>query len=204
MNHARQHILKAYESLDSTRKKAHTAYLASLPNYEIYMRYSGCPPLPPMYVSTLQAQIADAHSEFKRGINADWRASVLRYPIVLDYFYSLIELQLPSDQSPEIAQPPFGPRSYADAGASALPRPGGVGKEREVGKDVLELSEPSGIGASGYESTSLLWSKVGLEASGAARSQSPKEPAENQDGNVPRVKIAILDTGIDLNHADKA
>jgi len=116
INHARQHILKAFESLSAIRKKAHAGYLASLPNYDIYMRYSGRPPLPPMYVSTLQAQIADAHKELKRGIDADWRASVLRYPIVLDYFYSLIELRLPSDRSQEVIQPPFAAAGYADRG----------------------------------------------------------------------------------------
>lgn len=116
INHARQHILKAFEALSSIRKQAHSAYLASLPNYDIYMRYSGRPPLPPMYVATLQAQIAEAHSELKRGIDADWRASVLRYPIVLDYFYSLIELRLPNDRSQEVVQPPFAAAGYADRG----------------------------------------------------------------------------------------
>ncbi|KAF2036652.1 hypothetical protein EK21DRAFT_95892 [Setomelanomma holmii] len=116
INHARQHILKAFESLTSIRKQAHAAYLASLPNYDIYMRYSGRPPIPHMYVSTLQSQIAEAHAELKRGIDADWRASVLRYPVVLDYFYSLIELRLPSDRSQEVIQPPFAAAGYADRG----------------------------------------------------------------------------------------
>jgi hypothetical protein len=115
-NNARQHILKAFESLSSIRKQAHSAYLASLPNYDIYMRYSGRPPLPPMYLTTLQSQIAEAHTELKRGIDADWRASVLRYPIVLDYFYSLIELRLPSDRSQEVVQPPVAAAGYADRG----------------------------------------------------------------------------------------
>jgi hypothetical protein len=69
-----------------------------------------------MYVATLQAQIQEAHAELKRGIDADWRASVLRYPTVLDYFYSLIELRLPSDRSQEVVQPPFAAAGYADRG----------------------------------------------------------------------------------------
>lgn len=69
-----------------------------------------------MYVTTLQSQIADAHAELKRGIDADWRASVLRYPVVLDYFYSLIELRLPHDRSQEVVQPPFAAAGYADRG----------------------------------------------------------------------------------------
>jgi hypothetical protein len=52
----------------------------------------------------------------KRGIDADWRASVLRYPAVLDYFYSLIELRLPNDRSQEVVQPPFAAAGYADRG----------------------------------------------------------------------------------------
>lgn len=80
------------------------------------MRYSGRPPISHIYVSTLQSQIAEAHAELKRGIDADWRASVLRYPVVLDYFYSLIELRLPSDRSQEVVQPPFAAAGYADRG----------------------------------------------------------------------------------------
>ncbi|KAF1834376.1 hypothetical protein BDW02DRAFT_498496, partial [Decorospora gaudefroyi] len=116
ITHARQHILNAFERLTSTRKQAHAAYLASLPNYEIYMRYSGHPPIHPMYVATLQTQIAEAHAELKRGIDADWRASVLRYPEVLDYFYSLIELRLPDDRSRQVVEPPFAAAGYADRG----------------------------------------------------------------------------------------
>jgi hypothetical protein len=69
-----------------------------------------------MYIATLQTQIAEAHAELKRGIDADWRASVLRYPEVLDYFYSLIELRLPDDRSREVVQPPFAAAGYADRG----------------------------------------------------------------------------------------
>jgi hypothetical protein len=116
INHARGHILKAFEALTSIRKQAHSAYLASLPNYDIYMRYSGRPPISHVYIASLQSQIAEAHAELKRGIDADWRASVLRYPVVLDYFYSLIELRLPNDRSQEVIQPPFAAAGYADRG----------------------------------------------------------------------------------------
>ncbi|CBX94411.1 hypothetical protein IAQ61_009879 [Plenodomus lingam] len=116
INHARQHILNAFERLTSNRKGMHAAYLASLPNYEIYMRYSGHPPIHPMYLSQLQAQIADANADLKRGIDADWRASVLRYPEVLDYFYSLVELRLPDSRSREVIEPPFAAAGYADRG----------------------------------------------------------------------------------------
>lgn len=69
-----------------------------------------------MHIAQLQAQIGEANAEVKRGIDADWRASVLRYPEVLDYFYSLVELKLPSDRSPRVVEPPFAVAGYQDAG----------------------------------------------------------------------------------------
>ncbi|KAF2020728.1 hypothetical protein BU24DRAFT_456769 [Aaosphaeria arxii CBS 175.79] len=114
--HARMHILGAFERLKTTRKQAHSAYLASLPYYTVYMQYSGHPPIHPMAIAQLQAQIGEAHAELKRGIDADWRASVLRYPEVLDYFYSLVEVRMPSDRSPRVREPPFAVAGYADRG----------------------------------------------------------------------------------------
>lgn len=116
ISHARQHILNAFDHLSAHRKAAHAAYLASLPNYTVYMQYSGHPPIHPGYIAQLQTQISDAHAELKRGIDADWRASVLRYPEVLDYFYSLIEIQIPSARSPRVVEPPFAAASYTDRG----------------------------------------------------------------------------------------
>ncbi|KAF2749873.1 hypothetical protein M011DRAFT_280525 [Sporormia fimetaria CBS 119925] len=114
--HSRQHILNAFHNLSSTRKQAHYAYLSRLPNYSIYMQFSGHPPIHPTYLHQLQVQIAEAHADLKRGIDADWKASVLRYPEVLDYFYSLIELRIPSDSSPRVSEPPFAIAGYADQG----------------------------------------------------------------------------------------
>jgi hypothetical protein len=64
------------------------------------MRYSGHPPIHPMYVATLQTQIAEAHAVLKRGVDFDWRAAVLLYPEVLGYFYSLVELRTPKPGDP--------------------------------------------------------------------------------------------------------
>jgi hypothetical protein len=80
------------------------------------MQYSGHPPIHPQYIQQLQAQISEAHAELKRGIDADWRASVLRYPEVLDYFYSLIDLRVPSERSREVIEPPFAAAGYVDRG----------------------------------------------------------------------------------------
>ena len=118
ISHARQHILNAFERLTSSRKQAHATYLSSLPNYAVYMQYSGHPPIHPAYIAQLQAQISEAHAELKRGIDADWRASVLRYPEVLDYFYSLVSLRLPDERSPRVLEPPFAVAGYMDKGYS--------------------------------------------------------------------------------------
>ncbi|KAF2203992.1 hypothetical protein GQ43DRAFT_429405 [Delitschia confertaspora ATCC 74209] len=116
VSHARQHILNAFERLSSARKQSTAQYLGSLPYYSVYVQYSGRPPIHPMHLAPLQAQISEAHADLKRGIDADWRSSVLRYPEVLDYFYSLVELRLPSPTSPRVMEPPFATAGYADAG----------------------------------------------------------------------------------------
>ncbi|KAF2122842.1 hypothetical protein BDV96DRAFT_8996 [Lophiotrema nucula] len=105
ISHSRNHILNAFEKLSSARKQAFAAYLSTLPNYAIFMQYNGHPPIHSTDLSQLKACIIEAQAELKRGINADWRASVLRYPEVLDYFYSLVSLDLPDDSSPAVMHP---------------------------------------------------------------------------------------------------
>ncbi|KAJ9640980.1 hypothetical protein H2201_002216 [Coniosporium apollinis] len=139
IEHSRIHILHAFTRLTSARKAAHTAYLSSLPHYAIYMQYSGRPPLHPQAMAQLQAQIAEAHAELKRGIDADWRASVLRYPEVLDYFYGLVELKVPSDRSAEVVNPPFARAGYADQGYDQ--RSPKEGKKKKKGRDETPVPE---------------------------------------------------------------
>jgi hypothetical protein len=71
------------------------------------MKYSGRPTIPQPYISLLQNQITEARMELKRGIDADWRAYVLRYPEVLDYFYSLVQLRIPDPEDPRVVNPAF-------------------------------------------------------------------------------------------------
>lgn len=89
--------MERFKRLTHSRKIAHNRYLSELPYYTIYMQYSGHPPLSPYIIATLQAQISEAHAELKRGIDADWRASIMEYPKVLDYFYGMVEVRLPQD-----------------------------------------------------------------------------------------------------------
>ena len=51
--------------------------------------------------------VAAAQAAFKRGIDEDWQSSVQRYPEVLEYYYGLVELQLPSDDDPKVRDPPL-------------------------------------------------------------------------------------------------
>ncbi|KAJ4404780.1 hypothetical protein N0V91_005731 [Didymella pomorum] len=125
--HARHHIQLAFQRLTTIRQHAQTAYLNSLPHYDVYMRFSGAPPIHPLAIAQLQSQIAEAHAEFKRGIDLDWRASVLRYPEVLDYFYSLVDLRLPADDDRKVLQPPFAAAGYQDRGY--------VGESSRVGSE---------------------------------------------------------------------
>lgn len=93
------------------------------------MRFSGAPPIHPMMIQQLQSQIAEAHADFKRGIDLDWKASVLRYPEVLDYFYSLVELRLPKADDSRVIQPPFAAAGYQDHGYM-IGEPSRVGSEK--------------------------------------------------------------------------
>jgi hypothetical protein len=130
LTHARHHIQLAFQRLTTIRQHAQTAYLNSLPHYDVYMRFSGAPPIHPLAIAQLQSQIAEAHAEFKRGIDLDWRASVLRYPEVLDYFYSLVDLRLPADDDRKVLQPPFAAAGYVDRGYMPGPDVSRVGSEK--------------------------------------------------------------------------
>lgn len=108
IEHARAHILQFFNTKTAHRKAAHTQYLNSLPFYHLYQQYNGNPPLHPRQLHVLQNQLRDAQHHYKRGIDNDWRDSVQKYPEVLDYFYSLVEIRIPSDRSSSVIETPFG------------------------------------------------------------------------------------------------
>ena len=99
ITHSREQILNLYERLSNTRKLQHAEYLRGLENHSVYMQFEGHPPIHPNLVRQLEAKISEARSELRRDIDADWRASVLWYPDILDYYYSLTKLQLPDESS---------------------------------------------------------------------------------------------------------
>ncbi|OTB03352.1 hypothetical protein M426DRAFT_60579 [Hypoxylon sp. CI-4A] len=95
--HAQDYILEYFRLLTERRKAAHSSHLERLTAHAHY--YYHAPPHP--------SEIAAAQATLKRGIDEDWQSSVQRYPEVLEYFYSLVELTLPPDEEPAVKDPPL-------------------------------------------------------------------------------------------------
>ncbi|KAI1633961.1 hypothetical protein F4809DRAFT_643902 [Biscogniauxia mediterranea] len=95
--HAQDYILEYFRLLTERRKAAHTSHLERLTAHAYH--YFHAPPHP--------NEIAAAQATLKRGIDEDWQSSVQRYPEVLEYFYSLVELTLPPDDEPTVKDPPL-------------------------------------------------------------------------------------------------
>ncbi|EPE31121.1 hypothetical protein GLAREA_04088 [Glarea lozoyensis ATCC 20868] len=97
--------------LTSRRKESHAQLIHRINERAAY--YYNARPHP--------SEILAADADLKRGIDEDWKASVQRYPEVLEYFYGLVDLNLPSDDDPGVRDPPL---SALGGGAS--------GRERKV------------------------------------------------------------------------
>ncbi|KAI7539706.1 hypothetical protein KC331_g9596 [Hortaea werneckii] len=108
LNHARDQVISTFHQLRGARYQAHLAYLQSLPCFTLYYRYNGAPPIHPTQLQLLHSQIQQANMLFKQGVDEDWRRSCLRYPEVLDYYFDLVQFQVPSDRDPAIVDPRFG------------------------------------------------------------------------------------------------
>ncbi|KAI8633396.1 hypothetical protein F5Y19DRAFT_471668 [Xylariaceae sp. FL1651] len=95
--HAQDYILEYFRLLTERRKAAHAQHLERLTSHAYH--YYHAPPHP--------NEIAAAQATLKRGIDEDWQSSVQRYPEVLEYFFSLVEMTLPSDDEPAVKDPPL-------------------------------------------------------------------------------------------------
>ncbi|KAF9881852.1 hypothetical protein CkaCkLH20_00998 [Colletotrichum karsti] len=95
--HAQDYILEYFRLLTERRKAAHTANLDRITAHAYH--YYHAPPHP--------NEIAQAQASLKRGIDEDWQSSVQRYPEVLEYFFSLVELTLPPDNDAAVKDPPL-------------------------------------------------------------------------------------------------
>ena len=129
--HAQDYILEYFSVLTTRRKDAHAQHIHRITERAAY--YYNARPHP--------SEIAAADNELKRGIDEDWKASVQRYPEVLEYFYGLVDLNLPSDDEPGVKDPPLSAlgggarkvrlrepeRRRARRSSVAAPMPPGVG-----------------------------------------------------------------------------
>jgi len=95
--HAQDYILEYFNVLSERRKAAHTEHIERI-SQAAYYHYRS-PPHP--------AQVAEAEAILKRGIDEDWKTSVQRYPEVLEYYFSLVELTLPPEDHPSVKDPPL-------------------------------------------------------------------------------------------------
>ncbi|KAF4920185.1 hypothetical protein CGCVW01_v007131, partial [Colletotrichum viniferum] len=95
--HAQDYILEYFRLLTERRKAAHTANLERI-TAQAYHYY---------HTQPHPNEIAEAQASLKRGIDEDWQSSVQRYPEVLEYFYSLVDLTLPPDDDPTVKDPPL-------------------------------------------------------------------------------------------------
>jgi len=95
--HAQDYILALFTQLTTRRKALHAITLARI-NERAY-HYHRLPPHP--------SEIRTAEDDLKRGIDEDWKASVQRYPEVLEYFYGLVELSLPGEEEIRVSDPPL-------------------------------------------------------------------------------------------------
>lgn len=82
--------------------------LQTIPCFTLYQKYRGNPPLQPAQLNLLHSQIGQAQAIFQAGLDEDWRRSCLRYPEVLDYYFSLVDISLPDRDDPRVLEPRFG------------------------------------------------------------------------------------------------
>ncbi|KAI1179408.1 hypothetical protein F4777DRAFT_474842 [Nemania sp. FL0916] len=95
--HAQDYILEYFRMLSERRKSAHAEHLERLTASAYH--YYHAPPHP--------SEIQAAQATLKRGIDDDWQSSVQRYPEVLEYFFGLVEMQLPPEEDPAVKDPPL-------------------------------------------------------------------------------------------------
>lgn len=136
--HAQDYILHYFSMLRTRRKTVHADQIALITDRAFH--YYHAPPHP--------SEIAAADAELKRGIDDDWKASVQRYPEVLEYFYGLVDLSLPSDSEPGVRDPPLSAlsggkgrvrvRSRVRVSGEGRRRRVEGGRERERGERVVE------------------------------------------------------------------
>jgi len=95
--HAQDYILSFFTTLSSRRRIVHEQQTRAI-IARAYNHYR-LPPHP--------SELLSANAELKRGIDEDWKSAVQRYPEVLEYYYNLVDLSLPSDSEEGVRDPPL-------------------------------------------------------------------------------------------------
>ncbi|KAK4112137.1 hypothetical protein N656DRAFT_676960, partial [Canariomyces notabilis] len=138
--HAQDYILAYYRLMTERRKQAHAQHVERLRAHAYH--YYGAAPHP--------NELAAAQAQLKRGIDEDWQASVQRYPEVLEYFFSLVELTLPDDNEPAVKDPPLSALSGSRKAARRVGAPTTVASgpsltahERDM-RDMRDMPLPRG------------------------------------------------------------
>lgn len=108
-SHARDCVLAYYKELANHRAEIYVAHVARLTEHAA--RVYNASPNPD--------DIAQADADLKRNIDEDWKASVQRYPDVLEYFYGMVDISLPHCQDRSVKNPPFIP---SEEKSFAVPR----------------------------------------------------------------------------------
>ncbi|KAK1829193.1 hypothetical protein QBC39DRAFT_263690 [Podospora conica] len=129
--HAQDYILEYFRLLTERRKTAHTAHLDRITAHAYH--YYNAPPHP--------NEIAAAQAQLKRGIDEDWQASVQRYPEVLEYFYSLVELTLPDDNEAAVKDPPLSALNGSRKASRRQVGPGTVASGPSIAHHEREMRE---------------------------------------------------------------
>lgn len=130
--HAQDYILSYFTMLTNRRKTLHQDHIQRITDRAYH--YYHAPPHP--------SEIAAADTELKRGIDDDWKASVQRYPEVLEYFYGLVDLSLPSDDEPGVRDPPLS--ALGGGKGRVRMRSHGRGEGRERRRRVVTTIEGGG------------------------------------------------------------
>lgn len=95
--HAQDYVLAYFAQLSDRRKAHHRQQIDNVTAYAFH--HYRAPPHP----NDIQA----ADAALKQGIDEDWQRSVQRYPEVLEYFFSLVEVTLPTEGDPSVKDLPL-------------------------------------------------------------------------------------------------
>lgn len=110
---AQDHVLDYFRELSERRKNDHSSKLDHLTAQAFYQYHAAPHP----------RDLRDLEVALKRGIDLDWQASLQRYPEVLDYYFSLVQLRLPRDSDPALLGPLGAHGGHGDRGSGSGRKP---------------------------------------------------------------------------------